>query len=145
MWIQTGVTVRKRLSWVVTSVTLPFDLRPWSLAWSLPWSWVIIRILCSWQRKSLLWARKLSPDYLRLNQVDIWNVLWDIIKLIAKSNPSWKSGKRKLFRHMPYKLGKPLINIYIWTYIFRILKAQIIKIGNVELNISGCTQHCRFL
>ena len=25
-WIQTGVTVRKRLSWVVTSVTLTFDL-----------------------------------------------------------------------------------------------------------------------
>ena len=26
MWIQTGVTVRKQLSWVVTSVTLTFDL-----------------------------------------------------------------------------------------------------------------------
>ena len=26
MWIQTGVTVRKRLSWVMTSVTLTFDL-----------------------------------------------------------------------------------------------------------------------
>ena len=26
MWIQTRVTVRKRLSWVVTSVTLTFDL-----------------------------------------------------------------------------------------------------------------------
>ena len=33
MWIQTGVTVRKRLSWVVTSVTLTFDLWPWPLAW----------------------------------------------------------------------------------------------------------------
>ena len=29
MWIQTGVTVRKRLSWVVTSVTLTFDLWQW--------------------------------------------------------------------------------------------------------------------
>ena len=28
MWIQTGVTVRKRLSWVMTSVTLTFDLWP---------------------------------------------------------------------------------------------------------------------
>ena len=37
MWIQTGVTVRKRLSWVVTSVTLTFDLWPWPFAWtSLP-------------------------------------------------------------------------------------------------------------
>ena len=26
MWIQTGVTVRKRLSWVMTSVTLTYDL-----------------------------------------------------------------------------------------------------------------------
>ena len=41
MWIQTGVTVRKRLSWVVTSVTLTFDLWPWSFAWTLPWSVVI--------------------------------------------------------------------------------------------------------
>ena len=28
MWIQTGVTVRKRLNWVLTSVTLTFDLWP---------------------------------------------------------------------------------------------------------------------
>ena len=35
MWIQTGVTVRKRLSWVVTSVTLTFDLWPWTFAWTL--------------------------------------------------------------------------------------------------------------
>ena len=32
IWIQTGVTVRKRLSWVVTSVTLTFDLWPWPFA-----------------------------------------------------------------------------------------------------------------
>ena len=41
MWIQTGVTVRKRLSWVVTFVTLTFDLWPWPFAWTLPWSLVI--------------------------------------------------------------------------------------------------------
>ena len=34
MWIQTGVTVRKRLSWVVISVTLIFDLWPWPFAWT---------------------------------------------------------------------------------------------------------------
>ena len=32
MWLQTGVTVWKRLSWVVTSVTLTFDLWPWPFA-----------------------------------------------------------------------------------------------------------------
>ena len=41
MWIQTGVTVRKRSSWVVTSVTLTFDLWPWPFAWTLAWSMVI--------------------------------------------------------------------------------------------------------
>ena len=41
MWIRTGVTVRKRLSWVVTSVTLTFDLWPWPFAWTLLWSLVI--------------------------------------------------------------------------------------------------------
>ena len=34
MWIQTGVRVRKRLSWLLTSVTLTFDLWPWPFAWT---------------------------------------------------------------------------------------------------------------
>ena len=34
MWIQTGVRVRKRLSWVLTSVALTFDLWPWPFAWT---------------------------------------------------------------------------------------------------------------
>ena len=41
VWIQTGVTVRKRLSWVVTSVTLTFDLWPWPFAWTSLLSLVI--------------------------------------------------------------------------------------------------------
>ena len=41
MWIQTGVTVRKRLSWVTTSVTLTFDLWHWSFAWTSLLSLVI--------------------------------------------------------------------------------------------------------
>ena len=41
MWIQTGVTVRKLLSWVVTSVTLTFDLWPWPFAWTSLLSLVI--------------------------------------------------------------------------------------------------------
>ena len=34
IWIPTGVRVRKRLSWVLTSVTLTFDLWPWPFAWT---------------------------------------------------------------------------------------------------------------
>ena len=41
MWIETGVTVRKRLSWVLTSVTLTFDLWPWPFAWTSLLSLVI--------------------------------------------------------------------------------------------------------
>ena len=43
MWIQTGVTctVRKRLSWVLTSVTLTFDLWPWHFSWTSLQSLVI--------------------------------------------------------------------------------------------------------
>ena len=41
LWIQTGVTIRKHLSWVVTSVTLTFDLWPWPFAWTSLLSLVI--------------------------------------------------------------------------------------------------------
>ena len=34
MRIQNGVRVRKRLSWLSTSVTLTFDLWPWPFAWT---------------------------------------------------------------------------------------------------------------
>ena len=34
MWIQTGATVRQRLKWFMTSVTLTFDLWPWPFAWT---------------------------------------------------------------------------------------------------------------
>ena len=34
MWIQTGVTVRKQLRWVLTSVTFTFELWPWPFAWT---------------------------------------------------------------------------------------------------------------
>ena len=34
MCIQTGVMVRKRLNWILTSVTLTFDLWSWPFAWT---------------------------------------------------------------------------------------------------------------
>ena len=41
MWIQTGVTVRKQINWVLTSVTWTFGLWPWHLAWTSLLSMVI--------------------------------------------------------------------------------------------------------
>ena len=46
MWIKTRVTVRKRLSWVLTSVTLTFDFWPWPFAWTSLLSLVIIPENC---------------------------------------------------------------------------------------------------
>ena len=56
MWIQTWVTVRKRLSWVVTSVTLTFDLWPCPFAWTLLLSLVITPeyfVMIRWWEHSL--------------------------------------------------------------------------------------------
>ena len=55
IWISTGVTVRKRLSWVMTSVTLTFDLWPWPFAWTSLLSLVIIPenfVVIPWQEHS---------------------------------------------------------------------------------------------
>ena len=41
MQIQTGVTVQKRLSWVMTSVTLTFDLYLWTLIFCIEITFVI--------------------------------------------------------------------------------------------------------
>ena len=55
IWIQTGVTVRKQLSGVMTSVTLTFDLWPWTLAWASFLSMVITPenfMMIRWQEHS---------------------------------------------------------------------------------------------
>ena len=55
MWIQTGVTVRKRLSGVMTFVTLTFDLWPWPFTWASLLSMVIISenfMMIWWQEHS---------------------------------------------------------------------------------------------
>ena len=41
LWVKTGVMVRKRLNWVLTSVTLIFDLWHWPFAWTSLLSLVI--------------------------------------------------------------------------------------------------------
>ena len=71
MWIQTGVTVRKRLSWVVTSVTLTFDLWPWPFAWTLLWSLVITPenfMMIRWWEQT---DRRKIP-FVELCDLDLW-------------------------------------------------------------------------
>ena len=55
MWIQTGVMVRKRLRWVLTSVIMTFDLWPWPFAWTSLWSLLIspdIFMMIRWWKHS---------------------------------------------------------------------------------------------
>ena len=56
MWIQTGVTVRKLLNWVLTSVTMTFDPWPWPLARTSLLSMVITPenfvVMIRWQQHS---------------------------------------------------------------------------------------------
>ena len=62
---------------------------------------------------------------------------------MAKSCPSWKSGENMLFRQRPEAIGRPVIHthhIYMNEYIlFWMLRAQIIRICNVEIKIWGFT------
>ena len=48
VWIETGVTVRKGFSWVLTSATLTFDLWPWHFAWTSLRSLVITPKISRW-------------------------------------------------------------------------------------------------
>ena len=67
MWIQTGVRVRKRLSWVLTSVTLTFDLWPWPFAWTSLLTMVItpenFMMIRWWEHgeQELPWRKHIRP------------------------------------------------------------------------------------
>ena len=86
MRIQTGVTVRKRLSWVLTSVILTFDLWPWPFARTLLFSLVIspenfMMIRC-WEH-----SEKGVTDGRTGGQTDgqtgntIWRAAWSQLKI----------------------------------------------------------------
>ena len=93
MWNQTGITVRKRLSWVVTSVTLTFDLWPWPFAWTLPWSAVTTSenfMMIRWWEHS----QKGVTDGQTDRQTDWWTentihrAAWSQLKIQDSSNKS---------------------------------------------------------
>ena len=92
MWIQTGVTVRKRLSWVVTPMTLTFDLWPWPFARTLPWTLVItpenfmiIRLwehclsVCPWQAD-----RRTDRQTDRRTEKTIHRAAWSQLKIAKR-------------------------------------------------------------
>ena len=118
MWIQTGVTVRKRLSWVVTSVTLTFDLWPWPFAWTLLWSLVITPenfMMIRWWENSQKGVTDRRTD--RQTENTICRAAWSQLKtapttlkelssiyvLTPKNHPSWylyTSNQIKMFIYL---------------------------------------------
>ena len=88
MWIQTGVTVRKRLSWVVTSVTLTFDLWPWPFAWTLPWSLVITPenfMMIRWWEHS----QKGATDGQKIPFIELLGRSWKYILMLLQKYSAW--------------------------------------------------------
>ena len=94
MWIQTGVTVRKRSSWVVTSVTLTFDLWPWPCAWTLRWSLVITSenfMMIRWWEHSKKGVTDRRTDRRTDGQTEntICRAAWSQLKKISCSFNNW--------------------------------------------------------
>ena len=84
MSIQTGVTVHHPLSWVVTSVTLTFDLWPWPFAWTLRWPLVITPdnfMMIWWWEHSLKGVTDRRTD--RRTENTICRAAWSQLKTIG--------------------------------------------------------------
>ena len=92
MWIQTGVTVRKRQSWVMTSVTLTFDLWSWTFAWTSLLSLVITPenfVMIRWQEHNEKGVTDRQTD----RQTDghkrgVLRAAWSQLKSIPEINPN---------------------------------------------------------
>ena len=118
MWIQTGVTVRKRLSWVVTSVTLTFDLWPWPFAWTLRWSLVITPenfMMIRWWEHSQKGVTDRRTDRRTDGQTEntICRAAWSQLKI---------GGSKLSLKHDPRSFGYAffLFYFFIKTYLYRI-------------------------
>ena len=88
MWIQTGVTVRKRLSWVLTSVTLTFDLWPWPFAWTS-----LLSLVINPENFRMIWWREHGEKGVTDRQTDgrtDWTshiAAWSQLKIVREIDP----------------------------------------------------------
>ena len=90
MWIQTGVRVRKRLSWVMISVTLTFDLWPWPFAWTPLLSLVINPenfVAIRWQEHSEKGVTDRRTD--RQTERGVLRAAWSQLKKNNKNTKKW--------------------------------------------------------
>ena len=106
MWIQTGVTVRKRLNSFLTSVTLIFDLWPWPFARTSLLSMVITPkyderniVKKVWQTDRQTGRR---TDWRTEGQKEMLRVAWSQLK-IRKKCEYWNSAKPGKYNWCPLK------------------------------------------
>ena len=119
MWIQTWVTVRKRLSWVVTSVTLTFALWLWPFAWTLVWSLVITPedfMMIQWWEHSQKGVTDRQTD--RQTENTICRVAWSQLKKQAYGTAAEDMTDIRLSVYNALKTGNNL-QLYISAYIFQ--------------------------
>ena len=122
MWIQTGVTVRKRLSWVVTSVTLTFDLWPWPFAWTLLLSLVITPenfMVIQWWEHSQKGVTDGQTDRRTDGQTDgqtentICRAAWSQLKMMGSM---YLAHRRIIPEHLLYLLAISFLSLYLITF-----------------------------
>ena len=99
MWIQTGVTVWKRLNGVMTFVTLTFDLWPWPFAWTFLLSLVITPenfMMIQWWEHSQkgvtdgrLWRIYSQLPWSKLHRILLLSCLLHIRQLVSVDNSSY--------------------------------------------------------
>ena len=86
MWIQTGVMVPKQVNWILTPVTLTFDIWPWPFPWTLflsiiitPENFMIIR----WEEHCQKGVTDGQTDRQRNRQTDwtIHRAAWSQLKI----------------------------------------------------------------
>ena len=129
MWIQTGVTVRKRLSWVVTSVTLTFDLWPWPFAWTSLLSLVITPenfMMIRWWEHSQKGVTDRRTDGQTDGRTDgrtdwtIHRAAWSQLKICTRRSPTsiypYTRVQRVSQNNSIHRAGVKYIFVFVFKY-----------------------------
>ena len=122
MWIQTGVTVRKRLRWVLSYVTLTFDLWPWPFGWTSLLSLVITPenfMMIQWCERSQKGVTDGQTD--RQTDWTIHRAAWSQLKMVLHkmkySIISWSEQECETIVYVSVKLAN-LTTFDVFWYSF---------------------------
>ena len=117
IWIQTRVTVRKQLSWVMTSVTLTFNLRPWSFAWTSSLLLVITPenfVRMRWQEHSQkgVTDRRTDRQTDRRTERSVLRAAWSQLKLKEKLGSRYGMQQQT---HLPQTYSRKRLHLLYQT------------------------------